>query len=41
MVAILTVNKWEIPKGEALKVRKVLDFWICRKKRKHLLEIQV
>jgi len=32
MVAILTVNKWEIPKGEALKVRKVLDFWIMSKK---------
>lgn len=32
MVGILLVNKWEIHKGEALKVRKVLDFWLMSKK---------
>lgn len=32
MVAILFVNKWEIHRGEAMKVRKVLYFWIMSKK---------
>ena len=32
MVAILSVNEWEIHRGEAMKVRKVLDFWIMLKK---------
>ena len=33
MPEFFLVDKWEILKGEALKVREVLDFWLMSKKR--------